>query len=63
MEKYGVNEAKSLSREQKEKVATGRCPECGDKLVQHGDTWLCPKYGSEPFENPDFDKCPMAGGK
>ena len=46
MEKYGVDET---SKDAQKQAAEG-CPECGKKLVKHGNVTLCPEHGSEPFE-------------
>ena len=48
MEKYGVNEG--IDQEKLEKSAAEGCPECGAKLQKHGSVLMCPKHGSEPFE-------------
>jgi len=47
MDKYGVKEKQS------EKV---RCPNCNSLLEKHGKVLLCPKCGSEPFEEKDPEK-------
>lgn len=49
MEKYGVNE--SVDQTGLEKAAAQGCPECGAKCERHGNTLICPKHGSAPFEN------------
>ncbi len=46
MTKLGVDE----TQKDPQKVATEGCPECGKKLVKHGNVVLCPDHGSEPFE-------------
>ena len=48
MSKYAVDE--SVDQEQLEKAAAQGCPECGAKCERHGNTLLCPKHGSAPFE-------------
>lgn len=45
MEKYGVKTHQSV------KVASQGCPICGSKIETHGDVCMCPKHGTEPFEN------------
>jgi nucleoid DNA-binding protein/ribosomal protein S27AE len=50
MEKHGVDE--QVDQEKMEKMAAEGCPNCGSKLERHGKVLLCPKCGSEPFENP-----------
>lgn len=49
MEKYGVDE--NINQEQLEKKAAQGCPECGSKLTKHGSVLVCPKHGTEPFED------------
>lgn len=44
--KYGVDE----EREDKEKLASQGCPECGKKPERHGNVLSCPTHGTEPFE-------------
>ena len=48
MEKLGVDE--QIDQESLEKKATQGCPECGQKLAQHGKVLVCPVHGTEPFE-------------
>lgn len=48
MDKYGVDE--NAIQVDLDKVASQGCPECGAKLTRHGNTVLCPKHGSKPFE-------------
>ena len=48
MEKYAVDE--SVDQETLEKVAADGCPECGAKCERHGNTLICPRHGSAPFE-------------
>jgi hypothetical protein len=49
MEKYGVEEnAKPGDKQASDQVT--HCPWCGAKLIRHGSTVLCPKHGSQPFE-------------
>ena len=47
MEKYGVDENKKNF----EKYAQEGCPDCGCKVEKHGDTLVCPKCGTAPFED------------
>jgi len=49
MEKYGVDE--NIDQENLEKKAAKGCPECGSKLTKHGSILVCPKHGTEPFED------------
>ncbi len=48
MEKYAVDE--SVNQETMEKAAAQGCPECGAKCERHGNTLICPRHGSAPFE-------------
>lgn len=49
MEKFGVDE--STDGRDLEKQAAQGCPNCGTKPTRHGNTLICPKCGSEPFES------------
>lgn len=46
MEKYGVDE----SNPDLQKQASQGCPECGRPVERHGEVFMCPVHGSEPFE-------------
>jgi ribosomal protein S27AE len=48
MEKYAVDE--SVDTETLEKVATAGCPQCGSAVARNGNVLMCPRCGSEPFE-------------
>lgn len=50
MDKYGVDEGKS---DKMNKLASEGCPKCGSKLELHGNVLICPKCGTEPFEETD----------
>ena len=47
MEKYGVDESQTPELA---KQASQGCPECGRPVEKHGDLFMCPVHGSEPFE-------------
>ena len=47
MDKYAVDESSS---EQLDKTAATNCPICGSKVKLHGSVKVCPKCGTEPFE-------------
>lgn len=49
MEKYGVSEVGN--KKDLEKAAAHGCPRCGSEVARHGVTLLCPKCGTEPFED------------
>lgn len=46
MDKFGVDESQTTQTKQ----AQQGCPSCGAKPERHGRVLLCPKHGSEPFE-------------
>lgn len=48
MEKYGVDEG--TDQENLEKKAADGCPECGAMPKRQGNILICPKHGTEPFE-------------
>lgn len=48
MDKLGVDE--EVDQETLEKQANEGCPDCGQKLIQHGRVLVCPTHGTEPFE-------------
>ena len=48
MEKYGVQEG--ADSEQLEKAASDGCPDCGGKVVRHGNVMKCESCGTAPFE-------------
>ena len=48
MDKFGVDQGKNS--EELEKAATKGCPRCGNKVEKHGDVFVCPRCGTEPFE-------------
>ncbi len=48
MEKLGVEEQKDTDK--LEKAASEGCPRCGRKIERHGEVWMCPQCGTEPFE-------------
>jgi hypothetical protein len=51
MEKYGVDESLETPEALNKKAAKDNtCPKCGSRLEQHGRVLLCPKCGTEPFE-------------
>lgn len=53
MEKFGVNEG--VNQEALEKQAAKGCPVCGSAVETHGSVLMCPKHGSEPFEDTHGD--------
>lgn len=52
MDKYGVDESAetpdSLEKTAKE---SGTCPKCNGRIERHGQVYICPNCGSEPFED------------
>lgn len=51
MEKYGVTESLTVPESlEKSASKTGKCPQCGSDLEQHGQVLKCPQCGTEPFE-------------
>ena len=48
MDKYAVDE--TVDQNIMEKAAAQGCPKCGAKCERHGNTMICPRCGSEPFE-------------
>ena len=38
-----------------DEAQSGRCPDCGDKLVQKGNKMMCPSCGWSEKINPDKD--------
>jgi len=47
MEKYGVEQRNDLEKYAHEEET---CPSCGRQTFLHGRVRICPKCGSEPFE-------------
>jgi len=47
MQKLAVDEGNT---EDNIKQASKGCPECGSELEKHGQVLVCPKHGTQPFE-------------
>jgi rubrerythrin len=50
MEKYAVDETTNNERMDKLATPKGYCPVCGQEVRVHGTVRVCPKCGTEPFE-------------
>jgi uncharacterized Zn finger protein (UPF0148 family) len=48
MEKLGVDEG--VNQSVMEKAAAEGCPDCGAKVIRHGNIMACPTHGTKPFE-------------
>ena len=53
MEKLGVLEEETMTKEASIKEGKPTCPSCGAEVEEHGNILKCPHCGTEPFEKKD----------